>query len=272
MSFIHLTEAMQACSFMGETNKVLIKARSGNLECAKQALEEYSALIMGITGLLDRIMNGARAAHMPGIEDELKRNIEEEEGTLSDNVPHCIIIAEHFKHLGLQWPFGKLPGITQWQQMDKRSYNFEKDLRLKKETLENFEEPTQVFIQNMWEMIEIRSTSFTIGMALALETTAGPELQFVARIINELLINAGLAPISEDVITSGKNLASFSKFSLNGFFAHHIHEWEYGHQNRLEEQIQKEIDRGQIDREMLDAGFITVLSLMDSWWGMLAKL
>ncbi|MDG1949861.1 MAG: hypothetical protein P8J32_03515 [bacterium] len=271
MSFSHLTQAMQSCSFMGETNPVLAQARKGNLECAKGALQEYSALIMGITNLLEGVLNDAHAAQMHGIEDELQRNIHEEEGDLSEDVPHCIIIAEHFGALGLQWPFGELPSIAQWQQMDKRNYSFEESLRLNKQTLQNFSAPTQVFMEQMWKHIQDQPVAFTIGMALALETTAGDELEFVARIVNCILANAGAEQISEGVLNGSVDLGSLPKFSLAGFFAHHIHEWEEGHQGRLEEKIQEEIACG-LDTDQLEGGFTTVLALMDTWWAMLAKL
>jgi hypothetical protein len=270
MSFIHLTEAMQSRTFMGESNPVLVNARQGNYLGAMSALEEYSALIMGITGLLEGVLNDAHAAQMLGIEDELQRTIHEDEGDLSEDVPHCIIIAEHFGALGLKWPCGELPSIDAWQQ-NKRSYDFYKTLRLSKETLQNFSAPTQVFMEKMWANIRDQPTAFTIGMALALETTAGPELQFVARILNCVLAAEGKEQISDEVINGGVSLGSLPKFSLEGFFAHHIHEWEEGHQGRLEEKIEEEIARG-LDTDQLDAGFITVLALMDTWWAMLAKL
>lgn len=264
MSFSHLSDSMLSRSFMGETNPVLQAAREGNLDCAKRALAEYSALIMAITTFLDLVAEDARASAWHGIQDELYRNINEENGSESGGVPHRVIIAHHFEVLGLNWPSGEMPALEGFKRGSKVPV-------LDLESLGNYQAPTRTFIMNMLALLKQESSAFTVGMALALETTASPELQFVARITNELLVNAGLDPISEVVIIGGEGLEEISKFSLEGFFAHHIHEWEAGHQGRLEDEIQHELDRG-LDQAQLESGFIAVLDLMDTWWTQLAKL
>lgn len=259
MDFTALVEEMHTRLFMVH-NPVLEKSRRGHVDVAFGAMGEYSALIMSITTLLGSVAAVAKRRGWNRIQSELLRNIEEEQGSQSGGVPHCVIIAEQFRDLGLPWPDGNLPGIAGYDPAQPAP------------TLQDmgvYRVCTQRFIGALSAAVAGEDPTFSVGIVLALETTAAPELQFVARTINEILARSGGELIPEAVITGGrKELRRFDKFSLNGFFAHHIHVWEEGHQAGLEHAISH---TDGLDRTQLARGFHHVLDLMDEWWKALAE-
>jgi hypothetical protein len=260
MPFDLLLHTVESRRFTGDTNLVLIAARSGNIKVAKGAMSEYTALVMSISMFLRNAAMRADAEGWTEIATELRRKIEEEDGSQTNGVPHCVILSDQFYEIGLEWRGEQLPFID--------GYDTTQEPPVMIDLIDTYSPSTVRFITDLMEMSLVKDSSNVVGMALALDMSAGQELCTVAKILNEILRDGGLPEIPEEAMNDGSQASEFDKFTLNGFFAHHIHAWEEGHRAGLERAIAE--TEGVVEARIM-RGFMRTMSRMDIWWRALAK-
>jgi hypothetical protein len=228
-----------------QTNPVLRRINEGKLNSSEveETLSQYSLLPRQIVQFL--FAGASRLQGWEAVATELHRNIGEEEGSRTDEIPHYIILKDALlKELALD--------ITNVHPA----------------------EGTKRFLNAIEKGLSEQSAAFAAGMLYALEDSAVPELAVVANIINKYALLVGQSePIDLVRMSRDYKLNAMSseaeKYCLNLFFASHMLDFEIGHKNRLASAIQSHIS--QEDIQALEEGFEYVLDEMDMWWGSLAR-
>ncbi len=130
------------------------------------------------------------------------------------------------------------------------------------------------FLNQIRQGLLVQPHSYAAGILFALEASAVPELTVVAHVINKYaeLIGSVENPITlseEDWKNAAGSPGTTSQYTLNGFFAAHLFDFEIGHKDRLAETLEEYI-RTSHEMAGLQKGFESVLCIMDRWWENLA--
>jgi hypothetical protein len=245
--FSHLEDSLgqRHPSMDTRRNPVLTLIDEGKLNAGgiEEALSQYSLLPKRIVHFLSA--GASRLQAWEAVGTELRRNIGEEEGSRTDDIPHYVILKDALR----------------------------KELALDVQDVRPAE-GTRRFLDAVDRGLTQQPAAFVAGMLYALEDSAVPELAVVASIINRYAMLTGRAePINLAALTSGDRKASTpkdekEKYSLNSFFASHMLDFEVGHRNGLASAIQGHIPVAEM--RAFEDGFEYVLDEMDVWWKTLA--
>ena len=210
------------------------------------ALGQYSFLPKRIVRLLSAMRD--RLRDWTNVYDTLVENINEERGSETAGIPHFQIL--------------------------KRTLLQDAGLDLSHIAPHSI---TTTFLESLERQISCGSNAFNFGMAFAMEASAHPELRIVCYIINEFWVTWGNCGelIRRDALESKERavdilaLKSPAEYTLEDFFVVHLQDFEVGHRDDLKTTMSKYIQsRKQADE--VEAGFESVLDLMDVWWQALA--
>lgn len=226
-------------------NPVLVCAgQSGEAASVASVLRQYSLLPATIVEYLN--IGQARLAGWDDVREELERNVGEELGSRTEGQTHYdILVTAAGRELGLSLTDVKPTAAT------------------------------KQFLDDIRGGLHEQPPPHAAGMLFALEASAIPELTVVASVVNEYAALTGSAErpiiLSEAVWALGERegRGAAGRYTLNGFFAAHLFDFEVGHKNRLAEALGKHLvsPREQVE---FAKGFGSVLCLMDCWWVALA--
>lgn len=227
------------------TNPVLFLLNYGKLNASRveEILSQYSLLPFRIVEFLSR--GAERLQDWKSVHTELRRNINEEEGSRTDGKPHYVILKD-----ALQEELG----------LDVSHVHPEKG--------------TERFLNAIEKGLSERQVAVIAGMLYALEDSAVPELAVVASIINKYASLTGHPePIELSVLLSRKRnkkvvAKATKKYSLDSFFASHMLDFEIGHKTLLASALQDHLSEADI--RAFKEGFEYALDEMDLWWKSLA--
>lgn len=233
-----------------ELNPVLRGAHDDGTEASAvaNALGQYCFLPRHIAELLTLGANRIGRA-WPKVYEELRRNVREEMGDKTFGQPHFHILKACVKReLGLD--------------------------------LDRVEEgaASATFLGELTRRLTQEERPEVAGIIAALEDSATPELEVVARIIDRFAVLAGLGhvPIDLELLVSDSHLEAIWKRSRNGFnledfFALHILFFESGHSDGLAKAVAHYLTTpGYFDRFL--CAYEGTLRAMGRWWeGMAAE-
>lgn len=234
----------QCPSLQEQSNPILLAAQQGGCraEGVATALGQYCLLPRHIAELLT-LAASRIGRHWPKLSQELRRNVGEEMGDQTFGQPHFHILKSCLKQeLGLD-----LDRVDEGRA-------------------------SASFIADLTERLKEGARPDVAGVVAALEDSATPELQIVARIINCYAEVAGLGrtPIESAVLASEDRLEEIwtrarGGFNLEDFFALHILHFEAGHSDGLAKAIAPYLTTpGQFDEFL--AAYQATLEAMDRWW------
>lgn len=232
-------------AFDEQRNPVLARIKNkpvGAGDVAK-VLRQYSLLPATIVEFLK--IGETRLFEWQTVREELQRNIGEELGSRTKGQTHYEILnTSANRELGLL-----LSDAVSTADTDK-------------------------FLNQIRQDLFVQPHSYTAGMLFALEASAIPELTVVAHVINKYaeLIGNVENPITlseQDWKNAAGSSGVTSHYTLNGFFAAHLFDFEIGHKDRLAHTLENYI-RTPHEMAGLQEGFESVLCIMDRWWEDLA--
>ncbi len=245
-----LNETMHSCKALyWNTNPIAVlfcDRDSADTSKLKATLQQYYFLVLRIAGFLS-IGLARYAGKAPAIEAELIRNTGEEMGSRTNGEPHCSI----------------------FERLVNSQLGFSIEVHCENKA-------TRAFLNQMEKGLIMESPEYAIGILLALETSATPELKVVGGLIeNYAQCALGKAVVNVAALDSPERAAIASakhanNFNLEDFIVLHTIDYESGHRDRLWSAICQDINLKN-EPGQLAAGFQFLLNLMDQWWVELAR-
>ncbi len=234
---------------VAETNPVLNGASgaSGSAERVAAALGQYCFLPRRIVELLTLGANRTGQA-WPKVTEELRRNLREELGELTYGLPHFRILKTCLKReLGMD-----LDRVEQGPA-------------------------SATFLGELAGRLEAGTLAQASGIVAAIEDSATPELEVVARVIDCYAELSGRpeVPIDLAALRAKDRLEEIwqrvSKgFTLEDFFALHILYFEAGHSDGLANAISPYLTSAEPYEDFLGS-YEETLTEMDRWWEAMAS-
>lgn len=228
-----------------EHNPVLVSSERGFMDRdgVAWAIGQYYFLVLAIVELLTIAMD--RLADWDKMPSELLRNIGEENGSRTNGIPHRDILKRCLKRLGLK--------------------------RLGK----HIAPVTSTFLNCFKSALLTKSQPFVAGMIYALESSANPELEILAKILNAFGRLADLGCIVDESAWNTDQLNAIRAkhardYSPTEFIYVHLVDFEKGHKSGLWKALSS---RDWTEAECIEfmRGFEFCLDLMDQWWIGLAQ-
>lgn len=210
-------------------------------------LGQYSLLPAAIVGFLS--IGRRRLEEWTEVKKELDKNIGEEKGSRTADLPHYAIL--------------KTALLT--------------ELDLDVSGVQASASTAHFLASVKSALADERKQAFVAGVLYGLEASAVPELTVVAKLINEY---ANLTGKEKPPITVESTTKSPSKpedgssvrdsYSLDVFFGLHLWDFEVGHRDGLETSLAEYLKTSEEIKDF-EAGFEYVLAAMDEWWVSLAQ-
>jgi len=230
-----LDDKMMTRRFLTSHNPVLVSLEVQNLSTATRrgvwTIQQYCSLVRMIIEYLGR---ASRMIPVPAVQDELARNIAEEQGSRTNGVPHRELLARLFRD------------------------------ELDVEAFAPWSDSTLVFHLAILKEFNLqKNPEFIAGMIYALEASASPELLVVSRIINSF---AGYEVINHRKVRAWK--AGREIENLEDFIGSHVVDFEAGHKQGLCEALNSFVSA---DWPTFEKGFDFMLDQMAVWWEALSR-
>ena len=198
-------------------------------------IQQYTLFPKQIVSFL-RIAQEAAAKHnWQEIQDELQRNIGEEQGSQTEGIPHYDMLVK-----GISEELGPDLGYAPMADLENR-------LRFLDAS------PTMdMFLNRMPEIVGNTDPAYAIGAAYALESSAVPELVIVRSAVEKAISIITCSPM----VRSGY---------LGKFFDAHLKIWEPGHEEGLRRTSEAYITTSE-SQIGFEKGFRDTMKAMDSMW------
>ncbi len=216
-------------------NPVSIHLDTATPEQLIYVLGQYSLFPKNIVSFLRTSQSIMGQYEWKHVQEELERNIGEEEGSQTEGIPHYDMLVKGIsEELGADLGYAPITDL-------------EMELRSLRPSLS-----MATFIQRVPEIVGIADPAYALGATYALESSAVPELVIVRNTLEQAINQLTGFPMARDGY-------------LGKFFGAHLRIWEPGHEAGLRKTSEEYIQTPQ-ERKTFEQGFREIMKTMDTMW------